>query len=680
MSNKISKNKLNFKITPKLLLLIFMAGIVLVQIAVIAYCNLVELQHHLGFDASSAYLQAVEVWRSKSLIPSTFALTTTLGLDSPVPLAALLYGLTNNIFLAFGLTNLFFDIIIVFIFYLILREFNCSAFQILLGMIFLLCPFMTPDHFTDNNLSYFAMVLGEQGSYSIKIITMLLLLLSVIKLEHKKKGYITVIMGVIFNIITSLSSGIYVAITILVPCILYYIIKIIYKNSFKTFFDNFAFILVILQLIISFACKSLAGHFFSFQSKEAGMVLTGIYDFWHNLGSIIMGYLQLFCGISIETTVGLFSLRGILQLLSICFIFFMFILFIISIKHSVRAIKHHVDDFTFILPYTVIFTNIAIFIFSYTLYDGYFFEYRYLIIVYLMQILICCTTINKLSESLIFKNLITFGIAAVLLVETVGIFRFYHINRVDEDVLNPLIDTVDSLDTPIAYIWGSTSPTMQIEARDLRVMDLSVIYRTLTDETYKRSNRWGDYLYLEENSLWTGRTALITTDIDLYELPEFIYNKYKYVDSFGEYILLVSEENPFDLTAFDNNCSENVNFMYSDMVDINGLTLDQNGNLTTDINYSGNIMTMTLPDVNPGTYSIKLDYESNNDFETNSDTYIAIYNESTLSPITESAIYSDNNYIEIDNIILNDISNIIIKCNQAYDVSLTLKKITINKQ
>ena len=80
--NLINQFKKDNKITPKGILFIFMLFVIVVQSAIIIYSNLFELEHHLGFDASSAYLQAVEIWRCKSLVPSTFALTTTLGLDS----------------------------------------------------------------------------------------------------------------------------------------------------------------------------------------------------------------------------------------------------------------------------------------------------------------------------------------------------------------------------------------------------------------------------------------------------------------------------------------------------------------------------------------------------------------------------------------------------------------------
>ena len=138
-----------------------------------------------------------------------------------------------------------------------------------------------------------------------------------------------------------------------------------------------------------------------------------------------------------------------------------------------------------------------------------------------MQIVICLKAINKLSDEHIFKALITFAISFVLYVKKRWIIRGSITKRLYSDLFVPLLEEVDTLDVPIAYVWGTTAQ-MQIDARNFRIMDLNLVYRTLTDDTYQRSNRWGDYLYYDENSQWTGRTVLITTLDDFTTLPEFI--------------------------------------------------------------------------------------------------------------------------------------------------------------
>lgn len=293
-----------------------------------------------------------------------------------------------------------------------------------------------------------------------------------------------------------------------------------------------------------------------------------------------------------------------------------------------------------------------------------------------MQIVICLKAINKLSDEHIFKALITFAISFVLLCESVGLFRLYHEKTIDSDTLVPLLEEVDTLDVPIAYVWGTTSAQMQIDARNFRIMDLNLVYRTLTDDTYQRSNRWGDYLYYDENSQWTGRTVLITTLDDLTTLPEFIVNKYTFVNNYGDYLIYVSEINPFDLTAFDNNCTKNINFMYSEGVDIGEAELDSNGYLVADDTVSGNIMNMTLPGVEKGTYSVTINYSSD---DNNSDTYFEICNLADDSVIAKASASTDNETI-INNIEVNDTSDLIIKCFKKDGYSLILKNVHINRK
>jgi hypothetical protein len=681
--NKLSKNiseilKKGRNLTTKELIFIFMIFTICVQVAVIIYSNLVEIRYHIGYDASSAFLHSVEIWRSKSLTPSTYAVTTTLGFDSPDIIAALLYGLIGDIFTAFGLANIILDIFLCIAFYLLLREFNLSKIQTALGFVFFLCPFMTPDTYTANNLSYFAMVFGEQGSYSVKILAMLLIVIVIMRLEHGKKCTAVLIASLFVNALTSFSSGIYVAVTILVPCLFYYVLKIIYNNTFREL-KSFGFIYVIAQLFLSFASKTLSSHIFSFEAKEGELFLTGVDDFWVSIGSVIMGYFRLLCGISLETSVGVFSLRGILQVLSVCFILIMAVLTCISANHLIKQIKSRNIDFSKIIPFVVIFTNICIFAFTYTLYDGMLFEYRYLIIVYLMQIIICCMATDKLSEKSILKSMVLFGVTFILLIETVGIFRYYHMGRIENyDDIVAMQEKIDSMDAQIAYSWGSSSDSLFIDSRNFRIMDLDAVYICMMDGTYNKHGEWGDYLYYVENGEWDGCTALITTESDFLTLPKFLADQYVYVDTYGAYQLYVSDVNPFDLSAFKNSCDTNINYMYSDGVDILDGKLDADGNLTTEATTSGNIMNMTLPAVDTGNYSVTLKYDVH-ESGASSNLYVRILNADTGDLLATGDLPSTQTSVTIDGIAVDETSNIIIKCYQSSGVSVTLKKVVVEK-
>ena len=82
-----------------------LAALFVCQFAVICYFNLTQMRNHLGYDSSWNLLRAALVWQEKTLISPAWSETTNLHLDTPLPLASLLYGLTGNIWLASGIGN-----------------------------------------------------------------------------------------------------------------------------------------------------------------------------------------------------------------------------------------------------------------------------------------------------------------------------------------------------------------------------------------------------------------------------------------------------------------------------------------------------------------------------------------------------------------------------------------------
>ena len=92
-------------------------------------------------------------------------------------------------------------------------------------------------------------------------------------------------------------------------------------------------------------------------------------------------------------------------------------------------------------------------------------------------------------------------------------------------------------------------------------------------------------------------------------LPEFISSKFEIYDFYGDFIIYIAENNPFDLTAWDNTSDTNINFMYSKGVNIDEEDLDTDGYYTADKDEDGDIFRMKLPDVEAGKYDITLEYE-----------------------------------------------------------------------
>lgn len=86
---------------------IFLVGAALVfQLAALVAANLGALNSACSYDSGTTFSAALEMWRQKSLVLQDFGYATSLLIDSPAPLVALLFGLTGRFFLAYGLANL----------------------------------------------------------------------------------------------------------------------------------------------------------------------------------------------------------------------------------------------------------------------------------------------------------------------------------------------------------------------------------------------------------------------------------------------------------------------------------------------------------------------------------------------------------------------------------------------
>lgn len=67
-----------------------------VQLLMVLYFNIALLGEHMGYDSSWSYLKASLIWKENSLISGAWNDQTNVFLDSSMPLASLLYGITGN--------------------------------------------------------------------------------------------------------------------------------------------------------------------------------------------------------------------------------------------------------------------------------------------------------------------------------------------------------------------------------------------------------------------------------------------------------------------------------------------------------------------------------------------------------------------------------------------------------
>jgi len=124
----MKKNNLK-KVLSNLLIIFFIC-----QFLVVVFFNLTQLKYHMGYDAAINYLNAIEIAKQKTIFLSNWQCTTFFAFISNIPVASLIFSISKNIFLSFGIVNIFFLVLIIIEFRKILIIFGCKNEEIWLGL------------------------------------------------------------------------------------------------------------------------------------------------------------------------------------------------------------------------------------------------------------------------------------------------------------------------------------------------------------------------------------------------------------------------------------------------------------------------------------------------------------------------------------------------------------------
>jgi hypothetical protein len=143
---------------------IFLFILLVLQLLVIAVFNLTRLPYVAGFDSSAAMAQAMQIWKQRTIFLKDWAYQSTLGLDSGLLLASMIYGVTGNIFISYGLSNCVIIALYFYVIYEILKEINVSKTVRLITLIILFTPYSLEP------LGYMPMLFTNASYYSIKVL------------------------------------------------------------------------------------------------------------------------------------------------------------------------------------------------------------------------------------------------------------------------------------------------------------------------------------------------------------------------------------------------------------------------------------------------------------------------------------------------------------------------------
>lgn len=525
---KLFKEKMFIEI---MLLLLFIA-----QLLVVIYFNLTTLINHMSFDSSWSFLKAALMWNEKTISSNLWAEQTSTFFDSSMPLASLLYGITNELFISYGLANIFVVVCVLLCMNSILNLLEINNLKAKLFVFnLIICPFLTNGF---HELGYFNTMLGGPAFYSVRALTVMLVIREYLFIRKNNKSDFLGIVTLFLCFVAGTSSGIFLIVTILFPCVLFFIEIVFIENTFEQLKKKesiYIYIAIILVIIGKLYTKYIIGIGIIDESRK----WTTLTKLFTNFGAPLQGFMKLLGALPLGTEeINILSSRGIITL----FPLFIFIVIVFGIGHSVILIKNRINiqNYNILFLINVIVVNYLVFSLFNAQYGSLLFEERYLIPTFMIILMLLALYIQHLGKETIFAKTLSTLLLICIIANNIVSNYIYMKNTNDSWQMQEIKEIVNDQDAGLVYFWGNKVRTL---GRCMRVYDMDHIYKEIVDEGFYY--HWGDYKYYEDNSDYNGRTILVISN-DEKDIPENVLNEYTLIKKLNYVSMYKSEINAID--------------------------------------------------------------------------------------------------------------------------------------
>ena len=526
---------------------------IVIQIGALAVFNLTRLPYESNYDSSCAYAQIVEMWRQKRILLKDWAYQTTLGIDSPVLLGALFYGITKNAFTAFGLANIVTVIVYACLFYDILKQADVKKNMRLLAVLFLLTPYST------GQLGYMPMLFTSAGSYAYKLLVPLLLIDILVRM-HKgqkiKKYWYLILFATFFVFDTAVSSGEYILLCAVLPLIGYEILHVLIGNDIKQIFSKRLGFLILESAIYVVGIK-VGRRTGIIESVGSQMMLTKAKHFPSVIAKCLTGIFQLFGGIPDYEDIPVTQTYGMMYL----FRFFLAAVILASWIYLLKHLKENAKYKELVGMITCIFAvNLIVLIFANVNYATKTFEYRYHLISMIPMILLTSIAASDLWEK---RKLLeqTIVLVTIVLLLFVNVYDYKNYMR---DCYNYQGDmqgitlTAEQEGVHLIITIGSESISM---GRCMRNVNPNVEISTWGG--YNHGVGWGASTYYFDNAHLKTPYMVLMTQKEYELMPKQIAKQLEEVQVFGIFQLYRVKDNVLDGDNTLPQSGTNRDFCYS---------------------------------------------------------------------------------------------------------------------
>ncbi len=434
---------------------IVLALAVLIQFAFIAYVNLFTIDEVLDNDMAKLFVHIAEMWRTKSVLIPGWIYTTTVEIDCPAIIAVFLYGITDNIYLSSGISNIVFLILYL---YIIHELAQCAGFSRGAGLLAMLAV-MIPYSF--GQLLYFNLMFFGGAYYCMKASVPLIAIYILVSDDPFDKRRLPVsVICLCFIFITAFSSGVYVSVCGLLPVLMVYVLMAS-KTVRKSIFALISVLLSMTGILLNARVP--------YEMKGLNSSLVTEDSIGESVRSLVMCYIEMLGGLPYEDT-RVMSAQGIKYVLKFALILVITIFMIIFIFKAARSFYRAEHGIRAEIPeYIAVLILLDVFILVMT---GLGTQSRYLLPSFVPLLIISAM---ELWEKLIMRNGALTGfltVAAILVIALLSDrdvllgdpYPFYRTDALKYDALDEMLAKYPDRDV---VFLNDTGTTEVLRARNL---------------------------------------------------------------------------------------------------------------------------------------------------------------------------------------------------------------------
>lgn len=288
---------------------LFLGVLLIVQFGFLCWCNLTQWQNHLDGDSSTQILKVLEIWKAGSLSLPNWNDTTTLLLDMPLTLAALLMPLLRDPFTAYGVSNIVWLAFLVYGIWQLLRRVSCAMPLRMLALFLILTPYSYTEV-----LGYANCLLVQSAYYLVRAVYMVYLMYCLVQLHRGERGLghlITWLFTLGLGAWIGMSSGTFMLLLALLPVIAGFLIRAFAAGRPRLLLSAGSAFLV-LSLLGFGAGYYVQRNIIHFSSRDSVIAWNSYTEFLPNLSKVIQGYIKLTNALPAEDGVMILSGEGIL--------------------------------------------------------------------------------------------------------------------------------------------------------------------------------------------------------------------------------------------------------------------------------------------------------------------------------------------------------------------------------